>query len=138
MKIVEIHVERLKSYPDYSNRSIRLVAKLDEGEDVKEAYLKLAQEAETLLELQKIEADKKAVESQVKALQERRDELLMLREDLRLIREAIGKELRKLEEELQKIERLAEEKQLKLSEKIIEKLRAIRRAVSGYDLPYDP
>jgi len=43
-----------------------------------------------------------------------------------------------LEEELQKIERLAEEKQLKLSEKIIEKLRAIRRAVSGYDLPYDP
>jgi len=138
MKIVEIHVERLKSYPDYSNRSIRLVAKLDEGEDVKEAYLKLAQEAETLLELQKIEADKEVVEARIRSYEERKKELEKMIGEFEAIRESLMNELESLRKELEAIERLAEEKQLKLSEKILEKLRAIRRAVSGYPSYLDP
>ncbi|RLG85438.1 MAG: hypothetical protein DRO39_05605 [Thermoprotei archaeon] len=133
MRIVEIHVERLKSYSDYSNRSIRLVARLDEGEDVKEAYLKLAKECETLLELQKIEADKSSIEAQIKSYEQRKKELEKIWNEFLKIREEIEKGLRSLEEELEKIERLAEEKQIKLSEKVLEKLRSIRRALYGYD-----
>ena len=137
MKIIEIHVERLKSYPDYSNRSVRLVAKLEENEDVKEAYLKLAKECETLLEIQKIEADKELIESRIRSYEERKKELEKMMEEFNEIRSKIVEELRSLEKELEVIERLANEKQIKLSEKIIRKLSAIRRAI-GYNFLEDP
>jgi len=86
VRITEIYVERLKSYGDYSNRTVGLKAVLDENDDVDEAYRELAGKCETLLKLQEIEADKKLVEWQ-----------------------------------------------LKLSEKIIEKIRSIRRALDFYD-----
>ena len=138
VRVVEIHVERLKSYGDYSNRSVRLVARLDEGEDVREAYMRLAREAETLLEIQKISADKELVEAEMRSYEERVRELKAIREEFEEVRGSLVRELESLRGELEKIERLAEEKQLKLSEKIIEKIRAIRRAIYGYGLSYDP
>ena len=138
MRVVEIHVERLKSYGDYSNRSVRLVARLDEGEDVREAYMRLAREAETLLEIQKISADKELVEAEMRSYEERVRELKAIREEFEEVRGSLVRELESLRGELEKVERLAEEKQLKLSEKIIEKIRAIRRAIYGYGLSYDP
>ncbi|GEM_PF-3214927 len=133
MRVVEIYVERLKSYGDYSNRKVGLRAILDEGEDLREAYLKLAGECESLLEIKEIEARREAVEQQLKYYEERRRELEKAREEFEQIRSELSKSLRDLIETLEKIERLAEEKQLKLSEKIIEKLRSIRRALGYYD-----
>ena len=133
MRITEIYVERLKSYPDYSNRSVGLKAVLDENDNVDEVYRELAGKCETLLKLQEIEADKKLVEWQIKQYEERKKELEKARQEFQEIREQLENELRELQEELMKIERLAEEKQLKLSEKIIEKIRSIRRALGFYD-----
>ena len=133
MKVVEIYVERLKSYGDYSNRTVGLRAVLDEGESVEEAYRKLAEQCETLLEIQRIEADKKLVEMQLTAYEERRKELEKARQEFQEIREKLEEELGELHEQLLKIEKLAEEKQLKLSEKIIEKIRSIRKALGFYD-----
>ena len=133
MKITEIYVERLKSYPDYSNRTVGLKAVLDEGENVEEAYRKLAEQCETLLEIQEIRANKKLIDLELMRYEERKKELEKARQEFQEIREHLENELRELQEELMKIERLAEEKQLKLSEKIIEKIRSIRRALGFYD-----
>ena len=135
MKITEIYVERLKSYGDYSNRRVGLRAVLEEGENVKEAYLKLAGECESLLELQEIRTRKELIEMEMKQYQERLEDLKKVKEEYVKIREELMNELNKLVEEIGKIEKLAEEKQLKLSEKIIERLRAIRRAL-GYFYDY--
>ena len=133
MRITEIYVERLKSYPDYSNRTVGLKAVLDEGENVEEAYRKLAEQCETLLEIQEIRANKKLIDLELMRYEERKKELEKARQEFQEIREHLENELRELQEELMKIERLAEEKQLKLSEKIIEKIRSIRRALDFYD-----
>ena len=133
MRITEIYVERLKSYPDYSNRTVGLKAVLDEGENVEEAYRKLAEQCETLLEIQEIRANKKLIDLELMRYEERKKELEKARQEFQEIREHLENELRELQEELMKIERLAEEKQLKLSEKIIEKIRSIRRALGFYD-----
>jgi len=132
MKVVEIYVERLKSYGDFSNRRVGLRAVLDGGENVKDAYLKLARECETLLDLRDIEADIELVERRKKEYEERYKELQTLVEEYNKIREELRSELRNISEELSKIERLYEEKELKLKESILEKLRRIRQAI-GYD-----
>ena len=134
-RIVEIYVERLKSFGDYSNRRVGLRAILDENEDVKEVYLKLARECETLLEIQDIEAKKELLEWHIRQYEERRKELEKVREEFNKIRGELEKELQELADELRKIEKLAEERQIKFSERVLEKLRSIRRAIYGY---YDP
>ena len=132
MKVVEIYVERLKSYGDFSNRRVGLRAVLDSGENVRDAFLKLARECETLLDLRDIEADIELVERRKKEYEERYKELQTLVEEYNKIREELRSELRNISEELSKIERLYEEKELKLKESILEKLRRIRQAI-GYD-----
>ena len=132
MKVVEIYVERLKSYGDFSNRRVGLRAVLDSGENVRDAFLKLARECETLLDLRDIEADIELVEKRKKEFEERYKELLAVKEEYDKIREELRSELRNISEELSKIERLYEEKELKLKESILEKLRRIRQAI-GYD-----
>ena len=133
VRITEVYVERLKSYGDFSNRRVGLRAVLDENDDVKDVYKRLAEECETLLELQEINVKKELVEKEKELYQRRLDELRKLKEEYFVIREELSKELDKLNETLAKIEELAQERQLKLSEKIIEKLRAIRRAIGYYD-----
>ena len=133
VRVTEIYVERLKSYGDYSNRRVGLKAVLGDGEDPKEAYLKLARECETLLDIQDIEAKKEVLEWHIRQYEERKKELEKAREEFNQIRQELEKELNSLAEELSKIERLAEEKQISLSQKVIEKLRAIRRALGYYD-----
>jgi len=132
MKVVEIYVERLKSYGDFSNRRVGLRAVLDGEENVRDAFLKLARECETLLDLRDIEADIELVERRKKEYEERYKELQTLAEEYNKIREELRSELRNISEELSKIERLYEEKELKLKESILEKLRRIRQAI-GYD-----
>jgi len=133
VRITEIYVERLKSYGDYSNRSVGLKAILDENDNVDEVYKQLAGKCETLLEIQEIEANKKLIDLELMSYEERKKELEKARQEFQEIRKQLENELRELHEELMKIERLAEEKQLKLSEKIIEKIRSIRRALGFYD-----
>ena len=135
MKITEIYVERLKSYDDYSNRSIGLKAVLDEGDNVDEVYKQLANKCETLLEIQEIEADKRLVELHIRQYEERKKELEKARQEFLEIRKQLENELNALREQLLKIEKLAEEKQLKLGEKVVEKLRSIRRLLEPFDDP---
>jgi len=135
MKITEIYVERLKSYDDYSNRSIGLKAVLDEGDNVDEVYKQLANKCETLLEIQEIEADKRLVEFHIRQYEERKKELEKARQEFLEIRKQLENELNALREQLLKIEKLAEEKQLKLGEKVVEKLRSIRRLLEPFDDP---
>ena len=137
MRVTEIYVERLKSYGDFSNRRLGLKAVMDEGEDLKEAYLKLAQTCETLLDIQEIQAEISAIELQKKIYEERRKELEQLKEDYYKIRSELLRELNELRNELEKIERLAEEKQLKLKDGLLDKLRKIRSAL-GFGYNYDP
>ena len=135
MRVVEIYVERLKSYGDFSNRRIGLKAILDEGESLKDAYLKLATECETLLEIREIEADLERVKQMREEYEKRREELEKLFNEYNKIRTELGSELRKLAEEISKIERLVEERELKLKKSILEKLRKIRLALGWYDDP---
>jgi len=130
MRITEIYVERLKSYGDYSNRRIGLKAIIDEGEDLKEAYMDLARKCEELLDIQQIEAKTTEVEYFIKRYEERKKELEQLKEEYCEIREELNEELNGLRRELERIERLAEEKHLKLKDEILEKLRKIRNAIS--------
>ena len=133
MRVVEIYVERLKSYGDYSNRKVGLRAVLEEGEDLKEAYLSLARACETLLEIQGIEANIAEVELYTKVYEERKRELERLREEYRKIREELSEELSGLRQELEKVERLIEEKRVRLKDEVIERLRRIRSALTGFD-----
>ena len=133
MRITEIYVERLKSYGDYSNRSVGLKAVLDENDNVDEVYKQLVGKCETLLEIQEIEANKKLIDLELMSYEERKKELEKARQEFQEIRKQLENELSSLNEQLLKIEKLAEEKQLKLSEKIIEKIRSIRRALDFYD-----
>ena len=135
MRVVEIYVERLKSYGDFSNRRIGLKAILDEGESLKDAYLELATECETLLEIREIEADLERVKQLKEEYEKRKEELEMLFDEYNKIRTELRNELRKLAEEISRIERLAEEGELKLKESILEKLRKIRIALGWYDDP---
>ena len=132
MKEVEIYVERLKSYGDYSNRRVGLRAVLDDGENVRDAFLKLAQECETLLDIGKIESDIELLKQKKKEYEEWYKELQAAAEEYHKIREELRSELRNISDELSKIERLVEEKELKVKESILEKLRKIRQAI-GYD-----
>ena len=138
MKITRIYVERLKSYGDYSNRRVGLEAVLDGDENVEEVYTKLASLAETLLDKQEIQAKREAVEEEMKRYQERIEELEKVRDEYVKIREELTSELNRLAEEISKIEKLVEEKQLKLKDSILEKLRKIRHAVEFWSDPYDP
>jgi len=133
--VTEIYVERLKSYGDFSNRRIGLKAILDEGENLKEAYLKLAAECETLLEIGEIEVNLEYVKQRREEYERRKEELEKLYNEYNKIRVELAGELRRLSEEISKIERLVEEKELKLKESILEKLRKIRLALGMYDDP---
>ena len=137
VRVTEIYVERLKSYGDYSNRRVGLKAILDEGESLKDAYLKLATECETLLELREIEANLEYIKRRREEYERRKEELEKLFNEYNKIRLELTRELRRLSEEVSKIEKLVEEKELKVKESILEKLRKIRMALGwyGYDDP---
>jgi len=125
MKITRIYVERLKSYGDYSNRTVGLEAILDENEGVKEAYLKLAQECETLLELKEIRAKKEELERELEALEKKKKLFEEACNECRKLRKELEYELERLHSTLQEIESVAEEK-LKFQDKIMERLKAIK------------
>lgn len=131
MRVVEVYVERLKSYGDYSNRRLGLKAVLDDGEDYRDVYVKLAAEVETLLEKERIEADKASVEAEIKAYEKRVQELRKLRDEFIEMRSQVLKGLAELEKELEKYEKRIEEGSFPL--KLLEKLREIRRAIGFYD-----
>lgn len=133
MKIVEIYVERLKSYGDYSNRKVGLKAILDEGEDIEQTYLELARKCETLLDIQQIEAKREELEYYIKRYEERKKELEQLKEEYYKIREELNSELIELRKEVERILTLAEQKHLKIKDEIIEKLKQIRNALGWYD-----
>ena len=133
MRVSRIHVERLKSYGDYSNRAVRLEADLDPDDDLEAVYRELASRAETLLEISEIQAEKSWVEAEMERLKQRKEELEKLREEYYEIREELRKALSEVYWQLKKIEDLALSGQAKLSEKIIEKLAAIRRAIGFID-----
>jgi len=133
MKITEIYVERLKSYGDYSNRRVGLRAVLDENDSVEEAYRKLAEMCETLVEMQEIRSRREILEKEIKEYEGRYEALRKIKEEYAKIRDELLSELNRLREELEKIELLAEEKHLKLRDEIISKIREIRRALNFFD-----
>ena len=133
MRVVEIYVERLKSYYDYSNRRVGLRALLDEGEDLREAYLRLAGECETLLDLKEIESERELIEERRREYERRVEELRKIRDEYHEIREELVRELNKLAEEVSRVEKLVETKGLRLREAVLEKLRRIRSAIGFYD-----
>jgi len=102
MRVEKISVKRLKSYPDYSNREVGLEAYLDEGEDVKEAYTKLASLCETLLRIEEIKEDEELVKRRIQRLEEYKKRLQELSKEVRdLVNETVT-ELDKLNKELGK------------------------------------
>ena len=133
MRVTEIYVERLESYDDFSNRKVGLRAILDERENPRDVFLRLARECETLLEIGEIESDIEFVERKKKEYERRKEELKTVLDEFHKIREELGGELRKLLEEVSRVERLVEEKELKLKESILERLRKIKSALLTCD-----
>ncbi|MEM2512707.1 MAG: hypothetical protein QXU81_00080 [Candidatus Bathyarchaeia archaeon] len=135
MHVTRIYVERLKSFGDYSNRCVGLEAMLNEEDNLREAYLRLASEAETLLEIQNIETDKQWVDLQRKDLEDRVEKLRQAKKEYEAIRDEVVLVLSELAKKLEEIETLAEQKHLKLGERVLEKIREIRRAIQYFEDP---
>ena len=136
MRITEIYVERLRSYPDYSNRSVGLKAVLDEGDDVVEVYRELAGRCEALLRIQEIQVNIEDVEKQLKRYEEARQRLEKAKEEFEEIREQLTAELKRVSEEVEKIHKQLMDQEIELNDNILKKLRKIREALSPN--PWDP